>query len=430
MNYQEALEYIHLSGRVFCKPGLERVSYLLDSLGNPQNDLRCIHVGGTNGKGSTSSMLAEILMAAGLRVGLYTSPYVLRFNERIRYMGQSISDDDLARYTERIQRAADSMEDRPTEFEIITAIAFSYFRDVGCDVVVLEVGLGGRYDATNVITSPLASVITGISMDHTAILGDTVEKIAYEKAGIIKEGCPVVWGGKDDAARAVIQGVTDKKHAPFYEVDHSAISIRESNLFGSNFDYKDLQNIQISLPGLYQPSNAATVLETVKILRNQGLKITSEAVSKGLLSTYWPARFEVLSKEPVVVFDGAHNAEGIDAAVASIREYYKNGRVLILTGVLRDKEYEKIARRLSEVGAHAFVITPSNPRALPAEEYARLLCSLGLDATPCSSVFDGVQLGLSMAEESGYPLFILGSLYTYGEVRDALDKIKFKNSQL
>ncbi len=424
MNYQQALEYIHQSNRAFCKPGLERVSHLLDALGNPQRDLHCIHVGGTNGKGSTSSMIAEILMSAGMRVGLYTSPYVLRFNERIRYMGQNISDEDLARYTERIQKTADAMEDRPTEFEIITAIAFSYFHEVGCDVVVLEVGLGGRYDATNVITSPLVSVITGISKDHTAILGDTIQAIAYEKAGIIKEGCPVVWGGRDEAARAVIQNVASKKNASFYEVDHSAISIHESNLFGSRFDYKNLHNISISLPGLYQPNNAATVLETVKILQKQEYKISEDAIFQGLMNTYWPARFEVLMKEPVVVFDGAHNAEGIDAAVKSIQEYYKNERVLILTGVLRDKEYEKIARRLSEVGAHAFVITPSNPRALPAAEYAQLLDSLGLASTPCKNVAEGVTLGLSMAKKSCRPLFILGSLYTYAEVHAALDQIQ------
>ena len=424
MNYQEALSYIHHANRPFCKPGLERVSRLLDALGNPQRDLCCIHVGGTNGKGSTCSMLASILQQAGLRVGLYTSPYVLRFNERIRYMGESIADDDLSRYAERIRQTTDGMEDAPTEFEIITAIAFSYFKDRGCDVVVLEVGLGGRFDATNVIDTPLVSVITGISKDHTAILGDTVEAIAYEKAGIIKKGRPVVWGGRDAAARRVIQDAAREKSAPFREVDPDALSIRDSSLFGSNFDYKDLQNANIHLPGLYQPYNAATVIETVECLRNTGMCISEDALRRGLAQAYWPARFEVLCKDPVVVFDGAHNAEGIDAAVRSIGEYYKDERVLLLTGVLRDKEYEKIARRLAEVGSHAFVITPSNPRALPNEEYAALLCSLGLAATPADSVEDGLRRAVAMAKEKGRPLFILGSLYTYAEVCAALISLK------
>ena len=422
MTYQEALEYIHSQNRAFCKPGLERVSRLLHAIGNPERDLRCIHVAGTNGKGSTSSMLAQILIESGMRVGLYTSPYVLRFNERIRFMGASISDEDLARYTQAIKQTADTMEDTPTEFEIITAIAFSYFKDVGCDVVVLEVGLGGRFDATNVITSPLVSVITGIAKDHTAILGDTVEAIAKEKAGIIKQECPVVWGGGESSARPCIIEAAMEKNAPYREVARDKITIHRSDLFGSVFDYKDLQNIRISLSGLYQPYNAATVLEVVDSLRNEGLSISDEAVFKGLESTYWPARFEVLSKLPTIVFDGAHNAEGIEVATKSIQQYYKGERVLLLTGVLRDKEYETIAARLAEIGAHAFVITPPNPRALPAEEYASLLTSLGLAATPCSSVALGVERAVLQAKESGRPLFILGSLYTYAEVRAAVEE--------
>ena len=427
-NYESALEYIHSANRAFCKPGLERVNALLEEFGHPERALRVIHIGGTNGKGSTSSMLASVLQSAGYRVGLYTSPFILEFNERIRINGTNISDEDLVRYTERLRDAADRMEEAPTEFEIITAIAFCYFKDMECDYVVAEVGLGGRFDATNVIPSPLLSIITGISLDHVAILGDTIEKIAFEKAGIIKEGCPTLFGGGvSHEARATILAEANKKNSPFYDVDKNALIVREKSLNGCIFDYKGLHNVAISLLGTYQPYNALTVIEAVEILRARGVYISEIALRDGLYRARWMARFEVLQKEnPLVIFDGAHNAEGIGVAVDSIRTYFGEEKVYVLTGVLRDKDYTAIARSISTVASRAFTITPENPRALDASSYALLLEECGTPAV----AFDGESISSAFAhaygeaKREGYALIVLGSLYTYGDVYRALKEIK------
>ena len=426
MTIDEALAYIHGTNRAFCKPGLERVSTLLSSLDNPEKHLRYVHVAGTNGKGSTSSMLARVLEESGYRVGLYTSPYILRFNERIRVAGECISDEALVKLTERIRSVADAMADRPTEFEIITAIAFSYFLEEKCDIVVLEVGLGGRFDATNVIENPEVSVITGIALDHVAILGDTIEKIAYEKAGIIKAGAPVVWGGKDAAARKVIKDIAKERGSAFYESDLSKAVCHESGILGSIFDYRSLQNIKISLSGTYQIQNAATVIEAVEVLKNRGYKISEDAMRRGLSTTVWQARFEVLSKDPLVIFDGAHNPEGIGVAVESVKQYFKDERVLILSGVLADKDYVSVATSLASIGRRAYTITPDNPRALDGKDYAALLSSLGCEATACASIEEGVTRAMEDAEGSGLPLLCLGSLYTYREVREAVEHYRTK----
>ena len=233
MTYNEALQYIHGVSGVFCKPGLDRVSELCLGLGNPQDTLKFIHVGGTNGKGSVSAMTASVLCEGGYKVGLYTSPYVRKFNERIRVNGENISDEALAQLTEAVKDVADKMTDKPTEFEIITAIAFEHFRREKCDVVVLEVGLGGRFDATNIIKAPLLSIITGIALDHTAILGDSVEKIAFEKAGIIKEGCPCLYGGEDMSAGRVISEIAEGRGSSFNTVDYSMLDTEDFSLLGT-----------------------------------------------------------------------------------------------------------------------------------------------------------------------------------------------------
>lgn len=423
MNYKETLEYIHSTSSVFCKPGLERISSLLDSLGHPECDMKYIHIGGTNGKGSTSSMLAEILEAEGYKVGLYTSPYVRHFNERMRISGVEISDEELIEITELVRPLADKMSDKPTEFELITAIAFEYFHREKCDVVVLEVGMGGRLDSTNVIGSPLLSIITGISLDHVAFLGDTVEKIAFEKAGIIKENSPVLFGGEDFSALSVIKRVAEEKKSPLYTVDYSALSVKKSDLSGTEFSYRDWKNMKISLLGSYQPRNAATVLSAVDILRTSGLSISESAVREGLEAASWPARFEIISDSPTVVFDGAHNAEGIAAATKSIKCYFGDKKVVVFTGVLADKDYEAIAKSISEVASHAFTITPDNPRALSAKEYSDVLVKYGVSAAPCKNTEEAIKKGVLTALKGDTALCCLGSLYTYGCVVDAIKNI-------
>ena len=422
MTYNEALSYIHGISWTFCKPGLDRIGELCEKLGHPERDLKFIHVAGTNGKGSFCSMTDSVLRAAGYRVGLYTSPFIYRFNERMRVNGEDIPDNTLAEITEYVRPIAEAMTDKPTEFELITAIAFEYFKRERCDVVVLECGMGGRLDSTNIIRNPYLSVITGISLDHTAFLGDTVEKIAKEKAGIIKDRAPVLFGGEDYAARAVITDVAKEQKSDIYFPDYSKLKINQTSLNGTDFDYKDLQNVQISLLGMYQPRNAALVIEAVRILRDSGLNISDEALYSGLKEAKWRARFEIIGNEPTVIFDGAHNPEGIAAAVSSIERYFGNQKLVLVSGVLSDKDYKTIAKSMSRVISHAYTITPDNPRALSANRFASVLSEYGIAAQATEGIGEALRLGKEKALELGTSLCCLGSLYTSVEVINEISK--------
>ena len=424
MNYKETLEYIHGVNWQFCKPGLERIGELCERLGHPESELKFVHVAGTNGKGSFCSMLSSILHKSGYKVGLYTSPYVRFFNERMCIDGESISNAELSEITAYVRPIADSMRDRPTEFELITAIAFEYFKRNKCDVVVLEAGMGGRLDSTNIIKTPLVSVITGIALDHTAFLGDTVEKIAAEKAGIIKRGIPVLYGGEDASAARVIREMAEKQSSDYFSVDYTALDIKRADLSGTVFDFDSRKNVKINLLGLYQPRNASLVLTATDILKSVGLEISETAIYEGLASAHWAARFEVINNDPLVIFDGAHNPQGIDASVKSIEHYFKGKKVCVLTGVLRDKDHAYIAERLSSVADRAFVITPDNPRALRAEEYAAELCSRGVEAVPCESIGEAYECACKTAKERESAVVCLGSLYTYSELMRVLENAK------
>lgn len=416
VRYEEALEYIHSVNWTFCKPGLERIGELCERLGNPQKNLRIVHVAGTNGKGSFCAMLDSVLRRAGYRVGLYTSPYIRFFNERMCVDGQPIANEELAEITAFVRPIADSMTDKPTEFELITAIAFEYFKRQNCDVVVLEAGMGGRLDSTNLIRDPLLSVITGIALDHTAYLGDTVEKIAAEKAGIIKDGAPILYGGEDKIAGAVIEGVAKEKKSPFILVNYTALNNVRSSLDGTTFDFEDHSNMRIGLLGLYQPKNASVVIKATELLRQRGLQIDDTALREGLANAKWQGRFEILTREPLMIFDGAHNPQGIAAAVSSIRHYFADRKVYVLTGVLRDKDYRVIARDIATVASRAFVMAPDNPRALDAEEYAEVLRNAGVQAEAFDSLGSALMAARDVAKRDGVPLLCLGSLYVYSSL--------------
>ena len=420
MNYEQALEYIHSVNWTFCKPGLERITELCAALGNPQNKLRFIHVAGTNGKGSTSAMLASILQNAGYRTGLYTSPYIRTFCERIRVNGENIPKDTLATLTERIRPIADAMEDKPTEFELITALAFAYFAESQCDMVVLEVGLGGRLDSTNVVENTALSIITGIDFDHTALLGNTIEEIAKEKAGIIKSGRPILFGGGEGAAYDTVSGVALEKNAPLYTVDRSSYVQRTATLDGTRFDYLHYKNLNLPLLGAYQPYNATLVLTAIDLLNKDGFSIDEDAVRRGLSLVRWPARFELLSRDPIIIYDGGHNPEGVRAAVESIKTYFSNQKVNILSGVMADKDRSEMIETMKPITAHVFAVTPNNSRALVAEEYAAQLASYGILATPYASVAEGVNVAVESSKQAKIPLICLGSLYLYEEVEAAV----------
>lgn len=422
MNYSEAIEYIHSVNWTFCKPGLERVRELCENLGNPQDKLKFIHVAGTNGKGSFCAMTDSILRCAGYKVGLFTSPYIVEFNERMKIDGENISNDELCELVEMVKPHAEKMKDKPTEFEMITALSFLYFARHGCDIVVLECGLGGRLDATNVIKTPLLSVITGISLDHTSILGDTVEKIAAEKAGIIKDGVPVLWCGKDADAERVIYDKAAKVGAPMIRPSRDSLIIREMTLDGTRFDYGERKDIILSLLGTYQPENASNVLTAIDILRSIGYKIPDCAVYDGMKSVRWQARFEVISRRPLVIADGGHNPEGIDSAVSSIKAYFGNGKVGIITGVMADKDYGYMAERIASIAKKVFCLTPDNPRALSAEKYAEVFKNLSIDSVACRSVDEAVNSATEWAKQNNTPIVSLGSLYMYREVALAVKK--------
>ncbi len=435
MTYEEALRFIHSTSWKGSRPGLARTRELTDRLGRPQDSLRFIHIAGTNGKGSTSAMLASVLGAAGYRVGLYTSPFIVRFNERMQIDGQNISDEELAEVTAIVRPHAEAMADTPTEFELITAIALVYFARHQCDLVVFEVGMGGRLDSTNIIDghTVAASVITGISLDHTAFLGDTHEAVAAEKAGIIKPGVPVIFGGVHPAvgdgqipaeAPVCARVIADKAAevgARYVEVDHTKLTVHTSDIFGSELDFGAHRDLYIPLSGLYQPYNAATVLTVLDVLRARGeIDVTEARIREGLEAVRWPGRFEVLCRDPLVISDGGHNPEGIEAAIASVKQYFGDRKVYLLTGVMADKDYTHMIARMGEVTARAFCVRPDNPRALASDAYAEAFRAIGIPAVGYDTVSDGVEAGMEAARRDGAALLCLGSLYMYGEVRAAV----------
>ncbi len=422
MNCEEAIQYIHSAG-YSSAPRLGIMTELLSRLGNPQDALSCIHIAGTNGKGSTSAMLSSVLCAAGYRTGLFTSPYLRVFGERIRVNGECIGEDALAHMTDTVKAVAETLPEAPTEFELINAIGFLYFKQQKVDLVVLEVGLGGRFDPTNVIKSPVLSIITGIDFDHTVLLGNTIQEIAAEKAGIIKEGRPCLYGGPENTAYRTIRAFAEHRHAPLHTVDRSLCRQKSSDLDGTLFDFNDLSDLKLPLLGAYQLQNATTVLTAVQILCEEGLQISESAVRQGLENTRWQARFELLSKEPTIIYDGGHNPDGVAAAVRSVKLYFPEQRVNILSGVMTDKDFDAMIEELKPVANQVFTVTPNNRRALPAAEYAAQFEGHKIPATAYESVEAGVRAAIAASRADGLPLICLGSLYLYAELSDEVARI-------
>lgn len=423
MTYSEALKYIHSVTWKGSRPGLDRITELCSRLGNPEDSLKFIHVAGTNGKGSTSRMIASILEKSGYSVGLFTSPYIERFNERIMLNGQDIPDEDLARDTETVRVHAEQMEDSPTEFELITAIALVYYKRVKCDYVVLECGLGGRLDSTNVIKTPVLSIITGIDLDHTAILGDTAAKIAGEKAGIIKPGVPVLFGEGCNEAEEVIRRTAEKNYSPYTRTDFSEISGISSDLDGTTFTFGK-RKVKINLHGLYQTRNTATVLTAVDVLRKSGVSIPDEAVDQGLDAARWPARFEILSRTPLVIYDGAHNPQGIAGACENIAHYLSpmtaDGKIALLMGVMADKDHDRMTAMLAPYAKKVFSVTPANERSLSARGVGEEFSRFSIESESFDILSDGVASAVKYAENKKIPLVCLGSLYMYADVKEAV----------
>ena len=415
MDYREALAYIDGVSWLGSRPGLARVTALLEKLGDPQKELKFVHIAGTNGKGSCAAMTASVLRAAGYRTGLFTSPYLFRFNERMQINGEPIADETLAALVTEIRPIADAMADHPTEFELMTAVALLWYRRERCDIVVLEVGLGGRLDATNVIGAPEAAVIMNIGLDHTAILGDTVEKIAAEKAGILKPGCDVALYQQSAAVEAVAREKCAEVGANLHIADFSQLVPEFDSLEGQVFSYRGVP-YAIPLLGEHQLKNAAVVLEVVEILRKRGWELPQDAVEHGLYAVSWPARFELVRAEPPIVVDGGHNPQCAETVAANLKRYFPGLRHVLLVGVLADKDYPALFDIL-DTAADAYVcVTPDSARALPAEKLAGYLARYGKPVTVCGDIPAGVEAASAAAGEDG-AVCAVGSLYMAGAVR-------------
>ena len=421
MTGQEAVAYIDTFQWQAHAPGLERIRTLLHALGDPQKELKFVHVAGTNGKGSVCAYLASVLRCAGYRVGLCTSPFLEDFRERIQVDGKLIPPEVLGELTELARPAAEAMEDHPTEFELITAVAMLYFRRCRCDIVVLEVGLGGALDASNVIDVPEAAVITAMGMDHAAILGPTLGDIAAAKAGIIKPGGAVVSFGGCPEADAVIRERCREQGAQLTEVDFSRLRVVGTGLDGTDLEFAPYGALHVPLVGLYQAKNAAVAVTTVEVLEKRGWEISRRALEQGLASVCWPGRLEVVRRAgPVILRDGAHNAHGMAATVASRRALVPGKNLNILMGGMADKDVEDMLKLLAPIAGQVFTVRPESPRAMPAEELAALVNRYGVPAVPCAGVAAGLQAAAEAAGADG-AVCALGSLYLVGEVRRAAD---------
>ncbi len=420
MNYDQAIEYIHGTSKFGVKLGLENVKTLLDLMGNPHKNLRYVHVAGTNGKGSTVAFIGSILVESGYRVGIYTSPFIQRFTERIRINNDEISKEDLARIASFVREKVEIMVSKgfnhPTEFEIVTAIAFQYFFEQDCDIVVLEVGLGGRFDSTNVIDDPLVSVITTISYDHMDILGDTLSKIAFEKAGIIKDGTNVVLYPQADEAERVFEEVCKEKNAKLNKISFDVAKILGFSIDGQEFNYKEMKSLRISLLGKHQIKNAVTAIEAVSVLREKGYNITEDSIRKGLLKAKWPGRLEVLCRKPVFIIDGAHNLEGARALTGFLKEYFPQNKIVFIMGILKDKEYLSIIEEVVPYAKYIITVTPQNKRALPAKELSEIIKRYCNNIVTSDTIEGAVKKSLELTPEDGL-ICAFGSLYYIGEVR-------------
>ena len=371
MNYTEARVYLDEVSKYGSVLGLESMRELLDRLGNPQNELKFIHISGTNGKGSVLAYLSTILSGAGYRTGRYISPTLFSYRERIQVDGEYIEKESLACHVTAIAAAAEDMQKAglpsPTVFEIETALAFLYFKEKRCDIVTLEVGCGGLLDATNVITTTLMEVIASISMDHTDLLGDTLAKIAAQKAGIIKPDTMVVSAQQKSEAAQVIEDTCKEQHCTLQMVDESKISNVHYGAEGQTFSYKEWENVAISLAGSYQIKNAALALEGVEALRKLGYALSDQQVREGLLHTAWRGRFTTLRRDPTVIIDGAHNPAAALELKESLERYFPGKTLYFVMGMFKDKDYAQVIDLTAPLARHIITVeTPGNPRAMPA----------------------------------------------------------------
>ncbi len=430
MNYEEALHFFHSFDRFGVQPGLSRVCALSAFLGDPQKELSFIHVAGTNGKGSTSTMLSEVFRAAGYTVGLYTSPYVLNFRERIQVNGKMISEAELSALAQTVKEAVVKCNENdvyPTEFEVVTAAAFAFFKQKNCDIVILEVGLGGRFDATNIIEKPEVSVITSVSFDHVGVLGDTLEKIAGEKAGIIKNGVPVVTSeNQPEAVKDVLLAQAEQKNTVLHFAD-GMLPFCSETVNGSVVLWNGA-DLHIPFAGAHMVENAGLVIKAA-LLCAEKWNISEQNIRDGISAARIPARLECLCAAPLILLDGSHNDGSTKALSQVLQKHLAGKKILALMGMMADKEVDKSLANLLPCFSLVLTVTPSNPRSMQAAELAEKVKNYGTAAQKTDNIEQAVALAFEKMHDFD-ALVICGSLYLAADVREKfiyyIDKLSKK----
>lgn len=430
MTYEEArgfLDEISKSGIVL---GTEPMKRLLERVGNPQDQLKFVHIAGTNGKGSTLAFISTILHEAGYTVGRYASPRVFAFEEFVQVNGENIEQDAFCRLTEKVKAAVDSIDadglERPTLFEVETTIGFLYFIEKQCDIVVLECGMGGRDDATNIVETVVCNVLAPIGMDHMGFLGNTIEEIADVKSGIIRNNAPVCVGRQPDSVLEVIRKACEPFQAPMSVIDESRIHAYDELDFAEDgapmihFDYKEMKDLRIRLVGRYQLVNAALAIETAMALDRHGMPVSEAQIRAGLLKAVWPGRFDTIAQNPRIVLDGAHNPHGVAQLKESVEYYFGDKKVYGIMGVLADKAYDEECEMMAPLFEKFFTITPpNNPRALAADKLAEVLRKYHDDVTAFETIEEAVAAARAVAQPEDI-IMIFGSLSYIGEASRAV----------
>lgn len=421
MNYQQALEWVHSLGRTHSTPDLNKMRNLMAALGNPQERLRFVHVAGTNGKGSTVTMLANILQCAGYKVGKTISPYIVDFRERFQINGVMIAELELAALLTEVREAADSLDEPTIEFAAATAAAFLFFARNNCDIVCMEAGIGGRHDATNIVENTLVACLTRIGLDHMELLGDTVEKIAEDKCDIIKQGCIVIsYPEQPEEAKKVIKARTKELSCPLVVPQIADFHFYKGQAFENRFEYGGY-NLELKLTGRHQALNASVALEAALALEQKGFKISDESIIEGLNKTQFPARIEVISIKPLILLDGAHNADGIKALAATLLKE-KVEKINAVVGILQDKQAEKMLQMLAPYIDTLYAVRPEHPRAMPARGLAKMAQPMVHHAVVCNSINEAIDL--AAGQPGGF--MVCGSLYLASEARPILEKYRMR----
>lgn len=441
MNYKEAMDYIGSIGARGIMPGMTRIECLLEETGHPEMACNVIHVAGTNGKGSVCTYIASVLRAAGYRVGRYVSPTLYDYRERIQINGQWMTEEETAEWMTVVKEADDRMQDRGIEgasaFELETVLAFLYFQNKECDFIVLETGMGGRLDATNVVLHPVVAVITSLGMDHMQYLGDTIEAIASEKGGIIKRGRPAVVCADNGKAADVLKDICSKQQAPCYPVYSDHVVIRQSSLEqGQYFDYGDYRDLRTGMLGSYQPGNAAVAIEAIKVLIHLSAKdfpaavkylpserLNPQLIRQGIRQAVWPGRFEVVSDDPLIIVDGAHNPDGAKALKASVCQYLKGRRIILVMGVFADKDYRQMVKIVSELSDTLITFRPAQDRGLDAAKLAEAAAPCFRYIQTAESQREAVDRALSLCGTEDV-ILSFGSLSTVGELKHIIRRIR------